>query len=60
MIVKDEIIKMVNAQPDDSSYEEILIELVFNNMILRGLKDSDNNKTVSHQDMGKEIDKWCR
>lgn len=55
---KDIMIKTIKAQPDDSSYDEILKELAFHRMILRGLKDSDEGRTISHEEMEKRVASW--
>ena len=39
--VKDELIRLIQDQPDDSSQEEILRELAFAAMVERGIADSD-------------------
>ena len=56
--VKERIIAIVNDQPDDSSYDEILHELAFDRMILRGLKDVDEGRTIPHSEVVKEIERW--
>jgi len=56
--VKDELTKLIQDQPDDSSYDEILRELAFNLMVQRGLKDSDEGKTISNEEMGRRIRSW--
>jgi len=38
---KEQITNILQDQPDDSSYDEILLELAFARMIERGLADSD-------------------
>lgn len=53
--LKDELTKLIQAQPDDSSYDEILRELAFNLMVQRGLSDSDEGKTISNEEMGHRI-----
>jgi len=55
---KEELTKLVQEQPDDSSYDEILRELAFNLMVQRGLKDSDEGKTISNDEMGRRIQTW--
>ena len=55
---KDQMRRILEEQPDDSSYEEILRELAFHRMIDRGLKDSDSGRTISHDEMGRRIDSW--
>ena len=56
--VKDELTKLIHDQPDDSSYDEILRELAFNLMVQRGLRDSDEGRTVSNEEMGNRIRSW--
>ena len=57
---KEIMIKTIEAQPDDSSYDELLKELAFHRMILRGLKDSDEGRTISYEEMEKKIESWTR
>ena len=56
--VKDELTKLIQDQPDDSSYDEIIRELAFNLMVQRGLKDSDVGRTISNEEMGHRIRSW--
>lgn len=55
---KEQMSRIIQAQPEDSSYEEILQELAFARMIERGLKDSDASKTISNEEMQKRIRSW--
>lgn len=55
---KDRILKIINDQPDDSSFDEILRELVFMRMVEKGLTDSDTGRTVSHEALGRRIVTW--
>jgi predicted transcriptional regulator len=55
---KEELTKLIQDQPDDSSYDEILRELAFNLLVQRGLKDSDEGKTISNDEMGRRIQSW--
>ena len=59
-MVKEKMIKLIKDQPDDSSSEEILRELAFNQMIERGLSDSDNNRTTSNDEMERRIRTWSK
>lgn len=58
MLVKKQMNKIIQEQPDDSSYDEILRELAFNRMVERGLADSDSNRTISNEDMKHRIKTW--
>ncbi len=55
---KEQMVKIVAAQPDDSSYDEILRELAFARMVERGLADSDAHRLISNEDMGRRIRSW--
>ena len=55
---KEELTKLIQDQPDDSSYDEILRELAFNLMVQRGLRDSDGGKTISNDEMGRRLQSW--
>ena len=57
---KQKILEVVQDQPEDSSYDEILRELAFARMIERGLDDVDNGRTISHEEMKKRISSWAR
>jgi hypothetical protein len=53
--VKEHIIEIIKRQPDDSSYDDIIRELAFDLMIQRGLKDSDEQRTISNEEMERRI-----
>ena len=55
---KEQMIKLIQQQPDDSSYDEILRELAFARMIEKGLADSDKNKTITNKEMKQRIRSW--
>ena len=56
--IKDEIVKIVQSQPDDSTYEEILRELTFKRMIEKGLEDSHAGRTIGNDEMKRRICAW--
>jgi hypothetical protein len=58
MTVKERIVRLVNEQPDDSTYDEILRELAFARMVERGLEDSRQGRTISDGEMRKRIRSW--
>jgi len=55
---KEHIVEIVNRQPDDSSYDDIVRELAFDLMVQRGLKDSDEQRTISNEEMERRIRTW--
>lgn len=56
--VKEQMIKIITEQPDDSSFEDILYELSFSAMVDRGLRDSQNKNVISTKALKEEIKKW--
>ena len=57
---KERIVEIIQQQPDDSSYEEILRELAFARMIDSGLEDSRTGRTISNEEMERRIRTWQR
>ena len=55
---KEQMKAIIEQQPDDSSYDELLRELAFARMVERGLADSDARRTISHEEMGRRIKSW--
>lgn len=55
---KEQMTKIIQQQPDDSSYDEILRELAFARMVERGLKDSKENRKISNEEMPHRIRTW--
>jgi len=58
MSAKEEIARLVQAQPDESSREEIVRELTFHVMVEKGIEDSDAWRIVSNEDMAHRIRHW--
>jgi len=56
--VKEQMQKIIQEQPEDSSYDEILRELAFARMVERGLKDSETGRTISNKEMKDRIKTW--
>jgi hypothetical protein len=55
---KEELTRLIQRQPDDSSSEEIVRELAFHVMVERGIADSDAKRTISNEEMGRRIRSW--
>jgi predicted transcriptional regulator len=55
---KDDITRIVQAQPDDSSPEEIIRELAFHVMVERGLADVDAIRSISNEEVARRIRSW--
>jgi predicted transcriptional regulator len=55
---KDDLTKLIENQPDDSSPEQIVRELAFHVMVQRGLSDSEAGRTISNEEMQRRIRSW--
>ena len=55
---KEELIKVIEAQPEDSSVEEIAREIIFYITVKRGLADVDAGRVISDEEMGRRIKSW--
>ena len=57
---KEHLTEIIGRQPDNSSYDEIIRELAFDLMVQRGLKDSDEGRTIPNEQMEHRIKTWQR
>ena len=55
---KEKMSAIIQSQPDDSSYDEILKELAFARMVERGLEDSRAGRTIPNEEMADRIQAW--
>jgi len=57
---KDQIKQILESQPDDSSYDELLRELAFKRMVNKGLADVREGRVISNKEMENRIKAWQR
>ncbi len=57
---KEELRKILDEQPDDSSTEELVRELAFHVMVQRGLTDVDAGRVISNRAMKRRIQSWAQ
>jgi hypothetical protein len=55
---KEHIAEIINRQPDDSSYDDIIRELALDLMVQRGLKDSDERRIISNEEIKRRVQTW--
>jgi len=55
---KEKMTEVIQSQPEDATYEEIMRELAFEKMIDRGLSDSRGGRVVSNEEMERRIRTW--
>ena len=59
-VIKEKMKEVIDAQPDDATYDEILRELAFERMVDRGLEDSRTARVISNEEMEHRIRTWQR
>ena len=58
--VKEMMTEVIESQPEDATYEEIIRELAFERMVERGLEDTRSGRSISNEDMERRIRSWQR
>ena len=57
-VAKDLMSKVINDQPEDSTFDEILRELAFVRMVARGLEDADAGRVITGAQLDERISSW--
>jgi hypothetical protein len=55
---KARMVEVIQEQPEDATYEEIMRELAFERMVAKGLEDSRAGRVISNDDMRGRIRAW--
>ncbi|MCR4305259.1 MAG: hypothetical protein NUV63_13735 [Gallionella sp.] len=55
---KQKMTEVIQSQPEDATYEEIMRELAFERMVARGLEDSRAGRVVSSEEMERRMRTW--
>ena len=57
-IAKDEVRKMLDRIPDDSSYEDIQYHIYVRKKVEKGLQDIKDGRVLSQEEVKKRMSKW--
>ena len=57
---REELLKLIESQPEDSTLDEITKALAFHLMVLRGLADADAGRVISDEEMAQRIKSWAQ
>ena len=57
---KEEVRRLLEDLPDDSSLEDIQYHLYVHNKIDQGLNDAEEDNVVSQEEVKKRMDKWIK
>lgn len=55
---KDEVRRLLDELPDDSTLEDIQYHIYVRQKIDRGLKDVEDGRTISEEEFDKRMSKW--
>lgn len=55
---KEKMAEVIQSQPEDATYEEIMRELAFERMVARGLEDAIDGRVLSNDEMQRRIRTW--
>ena len=55
---KARMLDIIENQPDDSSFDQLLRELAYRGMVERGLTDSNAGNTISTDQLRSKLDQW--
>ena len=57
-MVKDLVLEVTKQMPDNASIEEILDAIVIKLGVMKGIKDIENGKFKTQEELLKEIKEW--
>ena len=52
--------EIIASLPDDVSFNELVYQLVFRAHVEEGLRDLDEGRTVSHEEIEREFAEWLK
>lgn len=56
--IKAKMIAVIESQPADSSFDDILRELAFHRLVERGLQDLERGETVTTEELRRRVRQW--
>jgi len=58
MLTKSTVKKQLEKLPEKFTLDDLVEQLIIIQKIEKGLKDSEENKVITEEDLKKETDKW--
>jgi len=56
--VKEQVIQMLQTLPDNITLEDVMEELYFKLQVDAGMKELDEGKGISHEEVEKRMSRW--
>ena len=60
MLTKKRVQRSIENLPDSFSIDQLIEQLIFTEKIEEGIKQSEEGKIITNEDVRKIIDKWSR
>lgn len=60
MLSKENVLKSIEALPDSFTIDQLIDQLLFIEKVQEGLKQSEEGKLVSNEDIKEMIEKWSK
>jgi len=60
VIPKQVAIEAIKRLPDESSLEDVMDEINFVAQVLEGLKDAEDGKTLTTEELLERVEKWAK
>ena len=60
MLTKDKVNKTISRLPESFTIDELIEQLIFIEKVEEGLKQSEEGKVYSNEDVKSMIDKWSK
>ncbi|MCE8427509.1 MAG: hypothetical protein J5U19_03850 [Candidatus Methanoperedens sp.] len=58
--VKQQVIRMIEALPEEITVDDIMAELYFKQQVDAGLRELDEGKGIPHEEVEKRMAKWLK
>ena len=58
--MKQDVLRIIEGMPDDSSLDDILYELYLHSKVEAGLEDIRAGRTKSHEEVMREVAEWLQ
>ena len=58
--IKQVALESIKRMPEESTAEEIMYKIHFISQVLKGLKDANDGKTLSTEELLQRIEKWAK
>ena len=56
--LKEAVVNMVKGLPENVTMDEIMAEIYFKTQVDAGLKELDDGKGISHEEVQKRMSRW--